>query len=247
MPPPKIPQPKVIVCRVRPLIGISLGLDERGRFGAERQYQYLETSYARAVAECGGTPVYLPVSGDAGGLLERLDGLLLPGGGDFAPTQAYPQSVDFDLVPEDLLGFDRGLLADALERELPVLGICYGMQLLALQCGGSLHHHIPEDVPEAGPHQLPRPDGRHPLQVEPGTRLAEILGEIATSVNSRHHQAVAEVGAGLRISARADDGVIEAVERDGARFCVGVQWHPEGMPDTHRDRLFGAFLSACRE
>ncbi len=228
---------------MKPLIGISQGLDTSGRFGAGRQYQYLQTAYARAVAARGGIPIYLPVSADPSSLLERL---LLPGGGDFAPTRTYPESVQFDLVPEELLTFDRSLLADALERDLPVLGVCYGMQLLALQCGGTLHHHIPEDVRDAGPHKLPRPDGRHPLQVEASTRLAEILGESETSVNSRHHQAVAEPGVGLRVSARAEDGVIEAIERDGARFCVGVQWHPEGMPDPHHDRLFGAFLAACR-
>ena len=126
-----------------------------------------------------------------------------------------------------------------------MLGICYGMQLLAVHCGGSLHYDIPTDLPAAGAHRLPEPGGRHPLRIEPRTRLAEILAGDGARVNSRHHQAVAEAGPGLRICARAADGVVEAVERAGGAFCLGVQWHPERMEAEHRERVFGAFVRAC--
>jgi putative glutamine amidotransferase len=231
---------------MRPLIGISQCLDERGRWQPTREYAYLETTYARALAESGATPVLLPIQNEVSSLVERLDGLLLPGGDDFAPPRAYPPQVRFDVVPPRQLAFDQALLACAFARQLPVLGICYGMQLLALQQGGKLIFDIPSDLPLAGPHRLPEADGRHGLALERGTRLAALLGDAAGPVNSQHHQGVAEAGRGQRVSARADDGLIEAIESEGEAFCIGVQWHPERMPAAHRERLFGAFVAACR-
>ncbi len=231
---------------MRPLIGISQCLDDRGRWRPAREYQYLDTAYASAVEAAGATPVYLPLQRDAQTLIERVDGLLLPGGDDFAPPRAYPPGVRFDTVPERQLAFDRALLAAARERGLPVLAICYGMQLLALHCGGSLHYDIPTDVPSAGAHRLAEPDGRHAIAVEPGTRLATALGDAPAAVNSLHHQAVAEPGAGLRASAVAEDGLIEAIEAADGSFVLGVQWHPEKMDGPHGTRLFEALAAACR-
>jgi putative glutamine amidotransferase len=231
---------------MRPLIGIPQCLDDRGRWKAAREYQYLDTAYASAVDAAGATPVYLPLQRDAEGLIERVDGLLLPGGDDFAPPRAYPPSVRFDPVPERQLDFDRRLLAAALERGLPVLAICYGMQLLALHRGGSLHYDIATDLPAAGAHRLAERDGRHAIAVEPGSRLAAALGDAPAAVNSLHHQAVAEPGGGLRVSAVAEDDLIEAVEASDGSFALGVQWHPEKMDGPHRTRLFEAFAAACR-
>jgi len=237
---------------MRPLIGISLCLDERGRWHPTREYAYLECSYARALAESGATAVLLPVQNEVASLVDRLDGLLLPGGDDFAPPRAYPPEVHFEVVPPRQLAFDQALLAGALARHLPVLGICYGMQLLALQQGGKLIFDIPSDVPLSGPHLLPESDGghgsdgRHGLALEPDSRLAALLGDAAGPVNSHHHQGVAEAGRGQRVCARADDGLIEAIESESGAFCIGVQWHPERMPAAHRERLFGGFVAACR-
>ena len=143
--------------------------------------------------------------------------------------------------------FDTRLLAGALDRQLPVLGICYGMQLLALHHGGTLHHHLPHDLPGAGAHQLPEVDGRHAIMLSAGTRTAAAMGDHCEPVNSLHHQAVAEPGAALRVSARAGDGVIEAIEARGDHFAMGVQWHPEKLGDTASDGLFRALVAAARD
>jgi putative glutamine amidotransferase len=211
-----------IVSAMRPLIGIPPCLDDQGRWRPTREYHYADAAYARAVEQAGGVPVYLPQQGDVAALLDRLDGLLVPGGGDFAPDRRYPASVSFDLV----------------------LGICYGMQLLALHCGGSLHFDLPTDVPGASEHRFADPGARHAIRLESASRLRGALGADHAAVNSRHHQAVADAG-NARVSARSEDGIVEAIELPDARFAVGVQWHPESLGEDHRAQVFGAFVRTC--
>ena len=230
---------------MRPLIGIPPVFADRDRLRAGRALHALDARYPRAVEAAGGAPVLLPLQAEAAAVADRLDGLLIPGGGDFAPERSYPAGVEFDPVAPEQLDFDRRLLARALERGIPVLGICYGMQLLAVHHGGRLIYDLPTDRPDAGPHRLPEPGGLHALRVEPATRLASLLGDADGAVNSRHHQAVAEPGPGLRVGARAEDGVIEAIERADHPFCLGVQWHPERMDAQHQARVVGAFVRAC--
>jgi putative glutamine amidotransferase len=134
------------------------------------------------------------------------------------------------------------LLHEALDLDLPVLAICRGMQLMNVAMGGSLVQHIGAcDVHRR--YDLEKKLPVHTVTVEAGTRLAEILGEGTVHVNSRHHQAVARLGGGLRVSARAEDGIIEGIELPGKRFAIGVQWHPEDQAGTDpiQARLFGAF------
>ncbi|MBY0400535.1 gamma-glutamyl-gamma-aminobutyrate hydrolase family protein, partial [Myxococcota bacterium] len=169
-----------------------------------------------------------------------------------------------DLVPAPQLAFDRMLFEAACARGLPVLGICYGMQLMALAAGGKLDAHLPSQRPDAGPHKL-APDARHPVAIVPGTRLAAIAGSPSLPVNSLHHQGVRAPGRGQLIAARSADGVIEAIEAGGepsaeavagnragqatseaAPFRLGVQWHPEKQRDAFSERLFEAFVEAAR-
>jgi len=227
-------------------IGIALCLDEHERWRKGRQYEYIDCAYVRAISEAGGQALYLPIQDAAEDLVSELDGLLLPGGDDFAPAKqdSYPAEV-FNFAPQRLIEFHSTLLKAALLREIPVFGICFGMQLMACLEGGKLDYHLPQDRPDSFPHQLTEASARHSIEIEPGSLLAQALQCRETDVNSRHHQAVAAVGSNWKISARSSDGVIEAIERKESLFTLGVQWHPESMGDSHRTALFQEFVDAA--
>jgi putative glutamine amidotransferase len=236
-----------------PRIGIPLSLDNQGRWREGRQYHYIDRHYADAVDRAGGQPLHLPIQSDAVSLVKGLDGLLLPGGDDFPSDRPLPPGVKLDLVPADQLRFDTALYAAAQDRGIPVLGICYGMQLMVQASGGQLEAHLPSHDPSLGEHRLPAA-GRHTLNIDPESLLGTILEAGAGNVNSLHHQAVRTPGPQFRVVARAEDGVVEAVEgirgeklKMTSRWEVGVQWHPEKMHDDLSDRLFTSFVGACRK
>ncbi len=233
----------------RPQIGIPLSLDDRGRWREGRSYQYIDRSYADAVGRAGARVVHLPIQSDPDRLVEGIDGLLIPGGDDFPSEVELAESASADLhpVPPEQLAFDEALFRAAARRSIPILGICYGMQLMARARRGSLDAHLPSQRPLAEPHQLPAQD-RHPISIEPDSQLARIIGSETTRVNSLHQQAVSRVGPSHRVVATSPDGIIEAIETsivDGRRWEIGVQWHPEKMAATSSDRLFRAFVEAC--
>lgn len=232
---------------MRPAIGIPQCHDANGRIRPGREYLYSDIAYSRAISKSGGVALHLPIQSEPAALVERIDALLLPGGDDFLPEDPYPEDVRFDAASDRQIDFDRTLLGNALARGIPVLGICYGAQLLALQFGGALHYHLPHDVPDAGEHQLDEARGRHELELEEGSLLASLLGSGPTLVNSLHHQAIAQPGPELRVVARSRDGVIEAVEHPARKFCLGVQWHPEKLQTKAAQSLFTGLVSAARE
>jgi putative glutamine amidotransferase len=198
------------------------------------------------VEAAGGRALLLAASDEPEETLAQIDGLVIPGGGDFLPSAPYPSSVAFRAVEARQIPRDLALARAALARGLPFLGICYGMQLLALACGGALVYDIGHDRPGAAEHRLPA-SGRHRLALAPGSRLARSFGGAAEiAVNSRHHQGVAAPGRQLVATAHASDGLIEAIEAaPDAPFSLGVQWHPEDMEREHALRVYGALVAAA--
>jgi putative glutamine amidotransferase len=185
---------------------------------------------------------------EAASLLERVSGLMLMGGSDVNPIRYGEQRRAETDEPDDLRDeLELALIAEALHRDLPVLAICRGLQILNVQHGGTLLQHLePVERHRIRTKDLSLP--AHSIDIEPGTALSQVAHEHRQwDVNSRHHQAAARVGAGLRVSARhPDDGVIEALERPDKRFVVAVQWHPENQSAVSEEqaRLFRAFARA---
>jgi putative glutamine amidotransferase len=187
--------------------------------------------------------------------LEGLDGLILTGGDDVDPA-LYGETPGPELGATDIARdrFELALIHRALAGDVPILAICRGMQVLNVACGGTLVQDIPSQMPTAVNHRVAEPRNAlaHEIWVSPGTRLSIMLKDRldshdACSVNSRHHQAVKRVAEGFDVSATAPDGVVEAMERRGSEFCIGVQWHPENFWRTGEFRaIFEAFLAACR-
>ena len=232
----------------RPLIGIST-YREQARWGYwDVPAVLLPATYADAVAACGGEPVLLPTGSVRAGVVARLDGLVLAGGADVDPAR-YGQAPGgaTTVVRPDRDAAELAVLAAALDRDLPLLAVCRGMQLLNVLLGGDLVQHLP-DVPGTGNHQAgPGVFAQRDVQTVPGTRLADLLGPTAPA-DCHHHQALGRVADGLTPAAWAEDGVLEAVEATGSRFCVGVQWHPEaGAGPTRDHRLFGALVRAAEQ
>ena len=228
---------------MRPLIGIST-YREQARWGAwDLPAVLLPASYADAVAEAGGEPVLLPTGAVSAEAVRRLDGLVLAGGADVDPAryghQAGPHTT---VLRPERDAAELAVLQAALSRDLPLLAICRGMQLLNVELGGDLLQHLP-DVPGAGIHNPGAGlfAGRQ-VRTAPGTQLDRLLGPTA-AVDCHHHQALDRIAPELTPSAWAEDGLVEAVEATGRRFCLGVQWHPEAGADR---RLFEALVSAAQ-
>jgi len=234
----------------RPLIGITLDSEEPGGYSKFPWYA-ARKNYAEAVARAGGLPVFLPHhAADAGEYLDRIAGLVITGGAFDVDPKLFGADARHDTVKlkEQRTAFELAIVKGALERDLPLLGICGGQQLLAVAQGGTLIQHIPDEVPGALAHEQPNPrnEAGHSVAVTPGTRLALIVGAREVPVNSAHHQAVKSVGPGVAIDAVAPDGVIEGIEDQSKRFCIGVQWHPEFAINPGDRRLFEALIEASR-
>ncbi|HYX88199.1 MAG TPA: gamma-glutamyl-gamma-aminobutyrate hydrolase family protein [Gaiellaceae bacterium] len=229
---------------MKPVIGITTYLTE-ARFGAwELETALVPASYVKAIEHAGGRPVLVPPSEDAvDETLDALDALVFSGGSDVNP-ETYgqdPHPETKGVVPER----DRAeltLLEAALARDVPVLAVCRGSQVLNVALGGDLIQHLPEVVGDEKHRHTPGTFADHDVTLERGTRLAELLGEHAP-VKSHHHQGFGRLGSGLRPAARAEDGTLEAVEDPSKRFALGVLWHPEAGDDR---RLFEALVDEAR-
>ncbi|MCR9293370.1 MAG: gamma-glutamyl-gamma-aminobutyrate hydrolase family protein [bacterium] len=236
----------------KPLIGINT--DYRSAQHKQPAFAYVAAGYFDAIANAGAIPVLLPPMDDDAHLrqiLDHLDGCLLIGGGDLDPRNdgfmLHPSVKTMDPRREH---FDRRLAYEIIERRLPVLAIGAGMQLINVMCGGNLFLHIPEDVPGALPHRDAQDSQhRHSLVVESDSLVGRVYGEGEIRVTSRHHMAIDELAAGFRVTARCQDGIIEAIESEMVDwFAIGTQFHPECDAASALDvRIFEEFIEAIVE
>jgi putative glutamine amidotransferase len=235
---------------VRPVVGVTAWASVLRQPPSDFRYQTAPENYLQALRAAGLAPLLIPVDsdpGDVAGLLDRVDGLVLTGGGDVDPAQyaaaRLPPTDDVDSQRDQV---EIALIRLARQRDVPALAICRGIQVVNVALGGTLTQDLPTaDPPRPGHLVLETWDGpTHPVRLEPGSLLHRLLGP-EIGVNSLHHQAISRLAPDLRVAGRAPDGVIEAVECDGARFLVAVQWHPEMLGPAHVSAaLFGQLAAA---
>jgi len=215
----------------RPVIGITMDYGDK-----PKQYM-LPYAYASSVERAGGMPWPLPYMLDLSlipEIVDRLDGTLFSGGEDLDPAlygeTRHPKAEPID---PNRQRFELALIKEVERRRMPALGICLGCQLMNVHRGGSLIQFLPDQPRDSvlEHRKLNDPTRRHPVRLEPGTRLAEAIGKSEISVNTRHKQSVARPGKGLRVIATAPDGVVEAIEDASHLLFMAVQWHPENLSD----------------
>lgn len=242
---------------MKPIIGVTpdFNAGDRKEWGGREPTYFLRARYIRAIEELGGVPLVLPLHADRTTrrhILHNLDGLLITGSGPDLPPSLYGerQRFPFKIVSERRASFELDIVRLAKQADLPLLGICGGMQTMNVACGGSLIQDIPAQISKPLQHrqQTPATNLSHTIRVAPGSLLRRIVRSASMRVNSSHHQSVNVVAPSLIASAQASDGIVEAIESPAHRFFLGIQWHPEFLFDRyplHR-RLFEAFLRAAR-
>jgi anthranilate synthase component 2/putative glutamine amidotransferase len=234
----------VVSSASKPRIGITTYLEPTVWGVWQRDAALLPRVYLDSVVAAGGVPLLLPPVGTDPTVLDIVDGLIVAGGCDVDPSAygapAHPETVGTRPGRDE---HERVLIQGALDRDLPLLAICRGLQMLNVTLGGTLHQHLPDVVAHDEHRPSPAIFGTTEVKVEPGTLTAGLLGDHA-GVHCYHHQALDVVAPGLKVTARAGDGTVEAVEVEGRAFALGVQWHPEENPDDLR--LFTALIAASR-
>jgi putative glutamine amidotransferase len=230
----------------KPVIGITTYL-EPAKWGAwELPAALIPWNYVNKLQQCGASVVLLPPDPDCHDAIARIDGLVMVGGADVDPARygAQPES-GTDAPRESRDASELGLYLAALEKGIPVLGICRGLQIMAIAHGGSLHQHLPDVVGNTLHRDAPGTFNCHGATFTPNSLIANLVGATEIKVNSSHHQAVNSPG-DLTVTGLASDGTIEVCEVTSAKFVLGVQWHPEFSDDeATSENLFRGFIAAC--
>jgi putative glutamine amidotransferase len=233
-----------------PLIGFTLDYETKPTYSKLPWYAIRE-NYFSSVIPHGALPLGLPYAMErVEDYLKLIDALVIIGGDFDIPPEMYGESTVHEKVTtkSNRTQFEWALTRGAIERNMPVLGICGGEQLLNVVLGGTLIQHIPDAIPNALQHEQPNPrtEVGHTVAIAPQTLLHRITGKDEIGVNSAHHQAVAMPAPGCIVNAVATDGVIEGIEHPGYDFCLGVQWHPEYHVTPADTAIFAAFVQAAK-
>lgn len=232
----------------RPLIGLTLDSEPAGGW-AKQPWYAIRQNYCDAIAAAGGLPVCLPHEPDlALAYLDHIQGVVVTGGAFDVDPSLFGATVKHATVTtkDRRTAFELALMRGLLAKDVPILGICGGQQLLAVALGGTLVQHLPDEIPSDIPHEQPNPrtEAGHEVIVAANTLLHRIVGQERIPVNSAHHQAVKAVPASILVNASAPDGVIEGIEDPARRFCLGVQWHPEYHISPADRAIFDALIAA---
>lgn len=233
---------------MKPVIGLIPLYDD------ERDSYWMLPGYMKVLEKCGALPIMLPLTSDEEELTQSLkmcDGLLLTGGHDVNPEMYQEPTRGTCGIPcKERDAMESFLLGKALEKNIPILGICRGIQFLNAYLGGSLYQDLPTEYECSVEHHMTPPYDReaHKVTILPNTILAEIFGAGILPVNSYHHQAVKKLAPGVTKMALSEDGLVEAISVDGQKFAVGVQWHPEFSYENNQEsvKLVQTFVDACR-
>jgi gamma-glutamyl-gamma-aminobutyrate hydrolase PuuD len=224
----------------KPVVGITTYLVPAAWAAWNLEAALIPASYVRAVSRAGGSPLLVPPGAEVDATLDVVDGIIFSGGSDLDPelygAEAHAETLGVIRERDD---FELGLMQAALERDVPMLAICRGSQVLNVVRGGDIEQHVPDRVGALTHREVPGVFSTHDVTVAPGSRLAAILGD-RHDVKSSHHQGFGRVGEGLRVTAEAPDGTIEGLEDPTRRFAVGVLWHPEEGEDL---ALFEALVA----
>lgn len=226
-----------------PKVGIILRLDKK------EEKEYLQRNYSQALYKAGATPIYLPIINDINYIrscLDILDGILIPGSDTDVNPERYGEKNYYSKnITEEKESVEMLILKEAEQKAMPILGICYGMQILNVYRDGSLYQDIEAQVKGALQHK----EGKeHPIRIKKDSLLFSLLRAEQTRVNSYHHQAVKKVGKGLKVAAESEDNIVEAIEDiTDDKFILGVQWHPEKIPsEPLSSRIFETFVNRCK-
>lgn len=232
-----------------PVIGFTLDFEEGGGYSKMPWYA-LRENYCASVSRFGAIPLPLPHEVNmVDSYLGMIDGLVVTGGAFDVSPDYYGESSKHETVKtkDRRTKFEFAITRGAVDKKLPILGICGGQQLLNVVLGGTLIQHIPDTIKNALEHEQknPRTEPGHEVAVKAGTLLHRIVGKDKIAVNSAHHQAVAKPAPGTIVDATAPDGVIEGIEIPDHPFCLGVQWHPEYFVSDADEKIMRAFVAAC--
>lgn len=235
-----------------PLIGITMDSEDGSPSSYSKFNWYaLRENYAGSIRHAGGIPLPLPHENAlVDTYLDMIGGLVITGGAFDVDPSLYGDGDAHDTVvtKDGRTAFEMAITKGALKRDMPILGICGGQQLLHVILGGKLVQHIPDhyDNPLAHEQPNPRDEAGHEVIIKPGTLLHKIVGVEKMAVNSAHHQSVLDEPAGIVVNASAEDGVLEGIEAPDKTFCLGVQWHPEFHICEGDIKIFDAFITAAK-
>lgn len=231
-----------------------IGLTSQNEFGVNRKYNRLNYTYINAVVEGGGVPLIFPILKELEDLdryLDLVDGIIFTGGEDLSPLRYGEEPMrEVDVISYERDNMEFELFKRAYKRNMPILGICRGLQLSNISLGGTLYQDINKQVPNCLGHVSTYhvEEGYHSINIVEDSILHKIFNKSKISVNSLHHQAIKDLGKDLKITAISKDGIIEGIESTNEKFLLGVQFHPEGMITNHKEfvKIFNYFIEKCK-